>query len=232
METKHLTDGELFSAIEAERGLASIAVTFPSEFASEIANSGLHVADIFDQLSRSICEIVLEQSAKNGSTDVRVVFERLRELMPVEFWQVSEIYTLCLILSPMQDFVGLIRNTAKRRALRELLFQANLKLQSRDHETSELIAEVSMKSEEIGRQLNPPKQADTKQLLMDAVIRYEKGADKTRLIKTGFPSLDNLTPIRSGDFVVIGGETKAGKTMLALNIIANIINENYKPNSV
>jgi F0F1-type ATP synthase alpha subunit len=55
--------------------------------------------------------------------------------------------------------------------------------------------------------------------------RYQTGDDATQRIKTGYDKIDNLTPIRLGDFLVIGGPTKSGKTMLALNIIANLISE-------
>ena len=44
-------------------------------------------------------------------------------------------------------------------------------------------------------------------------------------ISTGFKKLDDMCPIRYGDYVVIGGETKSGKTMLALNIISNLLNK-------
>jgi len=58
---------------------------------------------------------------------------------------------------------------------------------------------------------------------MDAIKRYETGDDQTQRLRTGFEKIDNLSPIRYGDFLVIGGETKSGKTMLAINVIANIL---------
>jgi KaiC/GvpD/RAD55 family RecA-like ATPase len=60
---------------------------------------------------------------------------------------------------------------------------------------------------------------------MAAITRYQEGDDHTQRIRTGYDKLDNLTPIRKGDFLVIGGPEKSGKTMLALNIVANILNE-------
>jgi KaiC/GvpD/RAD55 family RecA-like ATPase len=60
-------------------------------------------------------------------------------------------------------------------------------------------------------------------MLLAAIARYQTGDDSTQRIKTGYEKLDNLTPIRYGDFLVIGGETKSGKTMLALNIVANLL---------
>jgi F0F1-type ATP synthase alpha subunit len=92
-------------------------------------------------------------------------------------------------------------------------------------QTPELLSDVVMKVEGLSRELAPPKVMDTKALLLNALTRYETGDDESMRIKTGYSAIDNICPIRYGDFVVIGGETKSGKTMLALNIIANLINE-------
>ena len=97
------------------------------------------------------------------------------------------------------------------------------KIDALETKTHDLVNQVQMQVDAIQNELNPPAVMDTKTMLMDAIKRYEIGDDFTQRIKTGFEKLDNLTPIRLGDFVVIGGETKSGKTMLALNIIANLL---------
>jgi F0F1-type ATP synthase alpha subunit len=79
--------------------------------------------------------------------------------------------------------------------------------------------------EKVRGELSPPAVLDTKALIMDAITRYQEGDDITQRIRTGYDKLDNLTPIRYGDFLVIGGPEKSGKTMLAINIIANILNQ-------
>jgi replicative DNA helicase len=214
------------TATEAERAIASIALNFPNEFVSLCADKGFDISDIFHPLSKRVCEIVLELSAKNSTCEIRVVFERCREFIPdLQFYDLSELYQLCAIFSALPEFIKIVSHTAKRRALQQVLAQASHDIGVSDIGTPELIASVAMKAEEIGRQLSPPKQMDTKALLMSAIERYEKGQDASSVIRTGYQSLDNITPIRAGDFLVIGGETKAGKTMLALNIIANLILE-------
>jgi F0F1-type ATP synthase alpha subunit len=118
-----------------------------------------------------------------------------------------------------------VKNAAKRRALLMVMQQALVKITAADIQTPELVNEVAMKVDGIQTELMPPQVADTKKLLLDAMDRYQTGDDATQRIKTGYDKIDNLTPIRLGDFLVIGGETKSGKTMLALNIIANLISE-------
>jgi len=215
------------TATEAERGVASIALNHPARFVALCADEIFDINDIFNPTAKRICQTVFELSATNSTCDIRVVFEKCREHLPdFQFHELSDIYTLCGVFSALPEFIKIVCSTARRRALQQMLTQASHDIGSADIDTAELVAGVAMQAEEIGRKMSPPKQMDTKSMLLDAIGRYERGQDKSNIIKTGYPNLDNITPIRAGDFLVIGGETKAGKTMLALNIIANLIIEN------
>lgn len=218
------------TATEAERGIASIALNHPARFVALCADESFDINDVFNPIAKHICQTVFELSATNSTCDIRIVFEKCREHLPeFQFHDLSEIYTLCSVFSALPEFIKIVSSTARRRALQQMLTQAAHDIGAADIETADLVASVSMQAEEIGRRMSPPKQMDTKAMLLDAIGRYERGQDKSTIIKTGFQNLDNITPIRAGDFVVIGGETKAGKTMLALNIIANLILE-HEPN--
>ena len=104
-----------------------------------------------------------------------------------------------------------------------LAYQAVQDAQTNEQPTSDLIAGLSMKVDALMRETVPPKAMDTKSLLIDAAKRYQEGDDSSMRIATGFKKIDDICPIRYGDYVVIGGETKSGKTMLALNIISNLL---------
>jgi replicative DNA helicase len=104
-----------------------------------------------------------------------------------------------------------------------VLAQAQMDLGNAQVSTAKLLTDVGMQVDSLAHELCPPSPQDTKNLLMDAIKRYETGEDSTSRISTGFPKVDNLSPIRYGDYVIIGGETKSGKTMLALNIIAHLL---------
>lgn len=212
------------TALEAERGIASIAVNHPDAFVTQSAEKRFNVADILDPMSRFMAETVLTQASKSSSCDIRIVYEKVRERLPhAEFHQLSEIYTLLPIIGVLPDLMEVVRGTAKRRSLLALLAQANMDISNAEISTAKLISDLAMQTDSLSHELNPPRPMDTKNLLMEAIQRYETGDDQTQRIRTGYAKLDNLTPTRYGDFMVIGGETKSGKTMLALNIIANII---------
>ena len=129
------------------------------------------------------------------------------------------------VASALQELMAIVKSAAKRRAVRALLEEGQRHLSAPDVSTAELVNTLHLGLEKVRGELNPPAVLDTKALIMDAINRYQQGDDQTQRIRTGYERLDNITPIRYGDFLVIGGPEKSGKTMLALNIVANILNE-------
>jgi replicative DNA helicase len=211
-------------ATESERGIASVALNNPKTLLNVLTETRFNPRDIYDPLSRMVVEVILDQTSRSASTDARVIFEKLRERLPdVQFYTLTDLYTLMPIESALPDLLKVVKAMAKRRALMVVMQQSLAKVSDLEVQTSDLVNDVSMQVDAIQTELNPPAILDTKKLLIDAISRYQEGDDETQRIKTGYEKLDNLTPIRLGDFVVIGGETKSGKTMLALNIIANLI---------
>lgn len=212
------------NVIESERGVASIALNHPTTLLNRITERKFNPSDIADPLSRAVVETILDQTSRSASCDVRVLYEKLRERLPeIQFYQLTELYTLMPIEGALPDLLEVVKNASKRRALQVVLQQSMAKISATDVQTPELVHEIAIKVGTIQTELTPPAIADTKKLLLDAVERYRTGDETTQRIRTGYDKLDNITPIRLGDFLVIGGETKSGKTMLALNIIANLI---------
>lgn len=211
-------------ATEAERGMASVAVNNADAFLKYVAEKQFKLSDIFDPLCRTVCETVMTQAAKGSPSDIRIIFERCREKLPdITFANISEIYQYAPVVYALPEFLDIVRSTAKRRGLMAVLAQAQMDLSNNEITTAKLLNDVGMQVDSLTHELCPPSPQDTKNLLMDAIKRYETGEDATSRISTGFPKLDNLSPIRYGDYVIIGGETKSGKTMLALNIIAHLL---------
>lgn len=222
---------ELPKATEAERGLASISLNHPQTVLNRMTELKFDPRDIFDPLSSTIVHVVLEQTSRNASTDIRVIFEKIREKLPqTEFHHLSEIWTLMPIESAFDELADVVRSTSKRRALLAVVHQTLSDVINPELKTADLVSALAMQVDGLAREMAPPSAHDTKTLLLQAIERYSTGDDQTQRIRTGFAKLDNLTPIRYGDFLVIGGETKSGKTMLALNIIANLITNESNTN--
>lgn len=212
--------------IESERGIASIALNNPELVLNAVSDAGFNPAFIFDLLSRYVVEVVLDQVSRRAVCDARIVYERIREKLPeLKFHELTDLYTLMPIASALKELMGIVKAAAKRRALATILAEGQKHLNSLDVSTAELVNTLHLGIEKVRGELHPPAVLDTKALIMDAIARYQEGDDQTQRIRTGYERLDNLTPIRYGDFLVIGGPEKSGKTMLALNIVANILNE-------
>jgi replicative DNA helicase len=212
--------------VEAERGIASITLNHPELVLNSISDAAFNPTFIYDRLSRDIVEIVLDQVSRRAVCDVRIIFEKLRERNEnVQFHEVTELYTLMPIAGALKGLMEIVKNASKRRAVVAVLAEGMQFAESADVSTPELVNGLATGIERIRGEMTPPIRLDTQALIMDAITRYQEGDDQTQRIRTGYDKLDNLTPIRYGDFLVIGGPEKSGKTMLAINIVANILNE-------
>ena len=212
--------------IESERGIASITLNNPELVLNAVSEAGFHPAFMADLVSRYVVEIVLDQVSRRAVCDARIVFEHVRGKLPdFQFHQLTDLYTLMPIPSALRELMGIVKSAAKRRALAAILSEGQKHLESPEISTAELVNTLHLGIEKVRGELSPPAVLDTKALIMDAITRYQEGDDITQRIRTGYDKLDNLTPIRYGDFLVIGGPEKSGKTMLAINIIANILNQ-------
>ena len=209
---------------ETERGLASIGLNHPQVMLNVVSETAFSTAYVADPLSKHTLDIVLDLAARNATIDVRVVFERLRELMSgVSFAQLTDLYTLMPLASVAVEYVGIIKAAARRRNMVSTLTECLTQLDDAAVRPDKVAGELTTELEKIRRDIAPPNLKDTKTLLIDALRRYQTGDDKALRVSSGYPRIDNITPIRLGDFLVIGGPEKSGKTMLALNIIANIL---------
>ena len=212
--------------VEAERGIASITLNHPELVLNSISDAAFNPTFIYDRLSRDIVEIVLDQVSRRAVCDVRIIFEKLRERNDsVQFHEVTELYTLMPIAGALKGLMEIVKKASKRRAVVAVLSEGMQFAESADVSTPELVNGLATGIERIRGEMTPPIRLDTQALIMDAITRYQEGDDQTQRIRTGYDKLDNLTPIRYGDFLVIGGPEKSGKTMLAINIVANILNE-------
>ena len=212
--------------VESERGIASITLNHPELVLNSISDAGFNPTFIYDRLSRDIVEIVLDQVSRRAVCDVRIIFEKLRERNDsVQFHELTELYTLMPIAGALKGLMEIVKNASKRRAVVAVLAEGIQLSEAADVTTTELVNGLATGIERIRGEMTPPIRLDTQALIMDAITRYQEGDDHTQRIRTGYDKLDNLTPIRYGDFLVIGGPEKSGKTMLAINIIANILNE-------
>lgn len=216
-------------AIEAERGIASVALNNPTTFLTQLDEKKFNTADMFDVLSRAVAEVILDLTARSMSTDVRVVYERLRERVPnLQFSELTELYSIMPIEGALPNLLDAVKSAAKRRALLTIMQGGIEKIDSLDVSTVDLVNSVQSGVNALQNELDPAPVMTIRAMCFERLNRYEHGIDESQIIKTGFKKLDHLTPIQKGDLLIIGGETKSGKTMFALNIIAFLLQPKQK----
>lgn len=216
-------------ATEAERGIASVALNNPATFLTQLDEKKFNTADMFDVLSRAVAETILDLTARSMSTDVRVVYERLRERLPsLQFSQLTELYSIMPIEGALPNLLDAVKSAAKRRALMTIMQNGMSQIDAPAVSTVDLVNSVQSGVSALQNELNPAPVMTIRSMCFERLNRYEHGQDESQIIKTGFKKLDNLTPIQKGDLLIIGGETKSGKTMFALNIIAHLLQPKQK----
>lgn len=219
----------LGEANDAEKAIASICMNDPNAYIAASGELSVDSTMFLNQIHRRIVEVCVDRAMRSQPCELILVAGDLKaEFQHLKFHELSDIATFCNVASALPDFMLAVRRAHIRRKLHEKVVQAEVAAMSVDATNEQIISALQDAVDSLQR-VTPTKKQSITQQLMDATHRYENGEDKTTLIGTGFSCLDNVAPIRFKDFLVIGGVPKAGKTMLALNIIANIIkhqNEN------
>jgi replicative DNA helicase len=98
--------------------------------------------------------------------------------------------------------------------------------QSPGIEGAELVKETIAKLEGIPLSALVPLTPSLAEAVQEKIERLETGVPDQDVLLTGLTKLDNASPLRSGDLALIVGERKAGKSILALTICANIAKTN------
>jgi replicative DNA helicase len=124
----------------------------------------------------------------------------------------------------------------EKRKLRELI-KHGTEFVARAYEPLEdahaLFEEAANKIVGIGAQMVATKPKTPKDMAMEACDRANDRIDKRGLqdftMKTGIPKLDEgMSGIRLGDYILISGKEKSGKSSLAFQILENVVFEQKK----
>jgi replicative DNA helicase len=222
MESK-MQLGSFCTAPEAEKAVACIASNHTEYFMKVCAEVNFNTSCILDPLLKRICDASIDNSARGKSTEIVVLFESIKSGFDIQFYQLSEILTSGYNQASLKDYIEIVKDASNKRRLLETLSEATASL--KDNNSMAVITSLHTELNDICRDAVVEKHKSMRELLLEATNRYEHGEDNSTLIKTGFRNIDEMTPTRRSDFMVIGGEPKSGKTTLGLNFIANMITQ-------
>lgn len=203
---KHLTPSEI-----AEMSLVGCLI-IDTVFINEVA--GELTADDFTSDSGIIFQALLNQK-DNKTIDFVTILAEIGEQYKSYLMQCYDIvpkYT-----DAYKKYLEIVKNNSVRRKVEKQIYEMQ-KLIYEQADISLLQAE-SNKLSQIMQNTDNKAVHDIKDCLLE--FMRTKGKPK-EYIKLGYSSLDRLSFIDKGDYIVIGGRTSAGKTAFVLNLIAKL----------
>lgn len=209
---------------DAERGVLSSLLQSPREIGCMCAERHITEADFHLPAHAIIYRILIKAWADGDPMDFITLTQTLRDSNQLEAiggpGYVSEVFDFVPTAARAGHYVEILEEKAALRRLIRVCDQ----FKSRGFEDQTDVANLILAAQqEIGAVgiRGSVEQKTFKALLMETVESIERGDDAQADILSGIQALDEIVRMRRGNFIVIGGEAKSGKTALAGNILTN-----------
>lgn len=209
---------------EAERGLLSSFLLAPREVGGMCAERHITAADFHLKKHATIYRHLAKAWAGGESMDGITLTESLRNDHELEdaggVVYVTEVSTYWPTAANAGRYIEILEEKA---ALRRLIATCE-EFKTRGYDEQADVPNLILAAQQALAAIairGAAEQKSFRTLLMETVDSIERGDDATADILSGIESLDAKVRMRRGNFIVIGGEAKSGKTALAGNILAN-----------
>lgn len=212
------------TAIEAEKAVVG-ALLVDAPYANNIClEAGLEGQHFVNPIHAVIYDTITSQITSGKVVDAIWLHGELaltHQGIPLHL--LTELATFVPSLIPLAGWVRHVQAAFVRRGVQIALGNGVRALQD-GVSTMAVLEDVQSELQRLAKGVSIRESRTYKQLLQDGLHRYIEGDDANRIIKTGFAALDEMSAIGAKDMITIGGRAKSGKTIFALNIIANIAN--------
>ena len=212
-------------AAEAERAIAGCFINFPQESAAKASEAYFSPSNIVDPLARDLVKLVIDRLGANQSADFVSVVTALKLQWPtLNPARITDFAGEGISLAALPSWIDAVKAADQRRKAIQLSMLAIDRLQGQEP-TGDILEATRTEIQALQRTGATKLSKTWGEQIGDRLVVYTQGKDQSAVIKTGFAELDETMPLERSDFLVIGGTTGSGKTMLALNIVANILRE-------
>lgn len=219
---------QLPSSKETDQAVAGLCLNYPSEIVPRLNTLMFDAMWMTDELSRDIVITCSERLGKGSHVDFVSILNSLRISRPwLEPHILTDISMAGAIPSALDSWVDIIKSTYQRRKS-ILMTQDALKELQGTTPTTQLLEKLRTDIQSLFRSSALRQIKTWGQMLYDQSIVWENGRDESKIVKTGIKQLDDIMVLDSGDMLVLGGGTGSGKTMLALNMVSNIMSNSPK----
>jgi len=237
-----MTDKELQTllpqALDAEQGLICSFIIAPDEIGPICAGSGVTEADFHHPCHSIIFQRLNAMWIAAQPIDMLTLTQRLRDNGELEdcggISFVTSIATALPTASMAEGYIEIIKEKACLRALYVACKDFEMRSLNTKANPQELIELASSRICSIGSAgAKAAKPKTPKEIALEAQERAQDRQDKRGLpnnvIRTGLEGLDAaMSGIRPGDYVLVSGKEKSGKTTLAFNIFEHVVFQQQK----
>lgn len=134
---------------------------------------------------------------------------------------VTSIYTTAPSPANYLYYIEIVKEKALARKLLDLCNKGVKDITSKPDEVKDILGLLQSDIFPL-RPWQREQERTLKDDILEKLERMETGRPQHDVVRTGLAKLDHLSPVRKGDFPILSGVTKAGKSILALSILENI----------
>lgn len=214
-------------SVQAEQ--AVICACLDSEQAMTVAITTLDPDDFYHPGNRLIFRAILELASERNAVDIITVSERLTRKGELETVggtaYISKLSDLMIIRSNIAQYASIVRQKALLRRLIGSLDEIIKTSYEGDQEANNLVDIAIQRLSEMRE--NPAGKgfesiSEILRRTLQEVMAVSQGKKDRKVVRTGFPKLDQATGgLRPGSLVIVAARPAMGKSALVVNIATN-----------
>lgn len=215
---------------DAEKALLSSFFIDPAETGRMCAERRTTKEHFHIPSNRLVFTCLLSRWAGEKPIDIITVTQALRDSGELEQCggaaYVTELFTLLPTAANARNYAEILEEKLTLRRIIKICTEAGFRSMTEQDQLGDILTSVQSQIAGIGA-FDSIRIQSMKENVREAVETLEgRMTGGVGVITTGLPALDvDLGPIERGNLLVIGGQTKAGKSMLAGQIALNLVLE-------
>lgn len=202
------------TCIEAEDALVSVLLSSPDKVAPLIIGANLDERAFIQGDAGLVVKAAIERWRDRKPVDPMLIQGDLRGM--IEPYRMMNLVTCCAVPAAAEHYIEQVAESHGRRQIIAGCRQAAriASESSKEDAVSHLTQIIQVTSRPTMARLS-----GIKDLLRDTITGYMEEREY-RDVPTTWPSLDRISPVRKGDYLVIAAPAKGGKSTLALSYLA------------
>ena len=214
-------------SVQAEQ--AVLCACLDSEDSMTVAVAALQPQDFYHPGNRLIFTAIMELAAERNAVDVITVSERLKQNGNLDAVggtaYLSQLSDLMIIRTNIAEYASIVRQKALLRKIIGSMDEIVQQSYEGDQEANNLVDIAIKRLSEIRE--NPVGKGfesinEILRRTLQDIMDVSRGKKERRVVRTGFPKLDQATGgLRPGSLVIVAARPAMGKSALVVNIATN-----------